>query len=69
MFAFFNSKDKDVQHGEETDALFTEDEFNIPLLNPAPRLFTKDVERQRKNEAVIKKYSIQKKNMEYYTQS
>ena len=49
MFAFFNSKNKDVQHSEETDALFTKDEFSIPVLNPAPWLFTKDVEQQRKN--------------------
>lgn len=46
---------------EITDiSLEEEDEFYIPVLKPAPWLFTKEVEKRREEEMRAKKYSVQK---------
>ena len=41
-------------------SLEEEDEFYIPVLKPAPWLFTKEVEKRRVEEMRAKKYSVQK---------
>lgn len=41
-------------------SLEEEDEFYIPVLKPAPWLFTKEVEKRRAEEMRAKKYSVQK---------
>lgn len=58
----------DLTHNNSTDddidiSVQDEDEFYIPVLKPAPWLFTKEVEKRREEEKIAKKYSVQKEKL------